>query len=287
MAQHALIELRTALTRPEPWAEGDNIPWHEPTFSRRMLKEHLDQSHDRASRRLYIVDRHVGWLDKFVLKGPAQRILDLGCGPGLYCHRLAALGHTCVGIDYSPASVKFARAEAQQQGLSCRFIQGDLRTTPFENGYALAMLLYGELNVFRPTHARAILQKAHAALDAHAKLVIEAHTAAAVQRLGQQEATWYVADAGLFGDSPYACLTQRFWTEEDQTATIRHFVIDLADGSLTRYAQTLQGYTQSEYHALLTQIGFDPIEALPGFTENPQEADPDFVVLVAEKAPTA
>ena len=26
---------------PEPWDEGDNIPWNEPGFSRRMLREHL------------------------------------------------------------------------------------------------------------------------------------------------------------------------------------------------------------------------------------------------------
>ena len=35
---------------PLPWAEGDNIPWHDPEFSQRMLREHLSQAHDAASR---------------------------------------------------------------------------------------------------------------------------------------------------------------------------------------------------------------------------------------------
>jgi hypothetical protein len=26
---------------PVPWAEGEKIPWHEPGFSQRMLREHL------------------------------------------------------------------------------------------------------------------------------------------------------------------------------------------------------------------------------------------------------
>jgi len=34
---------------PEPWAE--KIPWDDPAFSERMLKEHLSQEHDAASRR--------------------------------------------------------------------------------------------------------------------------------------------------------------------------------------------------------------------------------------------
>jgi hypothetical protein len=69
---------------PQPWSEGDNIPWNEPGFSERMLKEHLAQDHDAASRRLATVERHVGFIQQRVLGGkegkPAQ-VLDLGCGP--------------------------------------------------------------------------------------------------------------------------------------------------------------------------------------------------------------
>ena len=36
---------------PAPWSEGENIPWDDPDFSRRMLKEHLRQDHDAASRK--------------------------------------------------------------------------------------------------------------------------------------------------------------------------------------------------------------------------------------------
>lgn len=40
-----------------------------------------------------------GYIIRF--KGNPTRILDLGCGPGLYTSRLARLGHCCVGIDFS------------------------------------------------------------------------------------------------------------------------------------------------------------------------------------------
>ena len=35
---------------PEPWVEGRTIPWDDPGFSQRMLREHLSQQHDGASR---------------------------------------------------------------------------------------------------------------------------------------------------------------------------------------------------------------------------------------------
>ena len=44
---------------PEPWDEGEKIPWNEPGFSARMLKEHLSQDHDWASRRFVKIDAHV------------------------------------------------------------------------------------------------------------------------------------------------------------------------------------------------------------------------------------
>jgi 2-polyprenyl-3-methyl-5-hydroxy-6-metoxy-1,4-benzoquinol methylase len=54
----------------------------------------------------------VAWIHAELLGGTPTDVLDLGCGPGLYTERLAALGHRCVGIDVSPASIAFARARA-------------------------------------------------------------------------------------------------------------------------------------------------------------------------------
>jgi 2-polyprenyl-3-methyl-5-hydroxy-6-metoxy-1,4-benzoquinol methylase len=78
-----------------------------------MLHEHLSQDHDAASRRGATIDRQVAWIHgALLLAGTPTRVLDLGCGPGLYAERLAALGHRCVGVDVSPASIAFARARA-------------------------------------------------------------------------------------------------------------------------------------------------------------------------------
>jgi len=103
---------------PKPWAEGEKIPWNDPDFSRRMLNEHLSQEHDAASRRFETIDNHVKWIHGQVLKANPTRVLDLGCGPGLYTNRLAKLGHHCVGIDFSPASIACAREQAEEAGLS-------------------------------------------------------------------------------------------------------------------------------------------------------------------------
>lgn len=58
------------------------------------------------------------------------RVLDLGCGKGAVCVRLAAeLGCHCLGIDAIGEFVEFARAKARELGVQrrCRFEQGDIR----------------------------------------------------------------------------------------------------------------------------------------------------------------
>src|SRR5262245_56889161 len=110
-----LDELRARAMPPGPWAEGENIPWDEPEFSARMLREHLSQAHDRASRREEIIDRQVTWIHRDLLEERPTAVLDLGCGPGLYTSRLACLGHWCVGLDYGPAAIAYAPERADEE----------------------------------------------------------------------------------------------------------------------------------------------------------------------------
>ena len=278
-----LTELATRHLPSQPWHEGDNIPWDEPAFSARMLREHLSQAHDAASRRAATIERQVAWLHRAILDERPTAILDLGCGPGLYTSRLARLGHRCVGIDFSPASIAHAATQANAEQLACRYEQADLRTADFGSGYGLITLIFGELNVFPRPAAHQILARAHDALAPDGILVLEPHTFAAIQGFGQRPRSWYTAPSGLFGDTPYLCLEEHFWHAPLSVATTRYFILDLASGALTRHAQSFQAYTEVEYRDLLREAGFTAIAFHPALTGDPTPDDPGLGVIVARK----
>jgi SAM-dependent methyltransferase len=268
---------------PEPWAEGEKIPWHDAAFSQRMLKEHLSQKHDAASRRAPIIERQVGWIHDRVLEGQASRILDLGCGPGLYTSRLARLGHECAGIDYGPASIAYARQVAGGEALRCRYVEADLREADYGSGYDLVMFLYGELNVFRPVDAKAILRRAHDALRDGGLLLLEPQTYETVEQLGQAPAFWYSAEGGLFSDRPHLCLQESFWDADLEVATERFFVVDAETGSVARHAASTQAYRKSGYRALLADSGFSAVEFFPSLTGEPDEEQRNLLAIFARK----
>ncbi len=278
-----LMDLVYRSVNPAPWEEGDNIPWHEPAFSARMLKEHLSQAHDAASRRTVTIERQVAWINGELLCDRPANILDLGCGPGLYASRLARLGHQCVGIDYSPASIGYATECARREQLPCNYKHQDLRLADYGEGFGLVMLIFGEFNIFRPSDARNILLKAHRALGDGGLLLLEPHTLAAVQKIGEQGLVWSSAERGLFSDRPYVYLVENIWNAATHTTTTRYFIVDAASGQVTRYAQTFQAYSNTEYESLLAECGFGDSRLFASLTGVEDASASDFMAIVARK----
>ena len=280
------MRLKDILARkspPEPWSEGDNIPWSEPGFSRRMLREHLTQSHDLASRRSEKIDAHVEWIHREILFGSPTKILDLACGPGLYASRLARLGHRCVGVDFSPASIEYAREQAANENLACDYIHADIRSAEYGSGYGLAMLIFGEFNVFKPSDAANILRKAHDALDAGCVLLLEAHTNEAIREFGLRPASWYSAESGLFSDSPHLCLQENFRDADARVVTRRYFIVDAASGEAAHYAQSLKAYTREQYLAVLEEAGFTRVRFHPSLIGAEDASQDDLLAITARK----
>jgi ubiquinone/menaquinone biosynthesis C-methylase UbiE len=241
---------------PEIWDGDYKLPWDEPGFSKRMLAEHLTQDHNMASRRVEWIDRQVEWIDQKLLAGRSATILDLGCGPGFYSHRLTARGHRCHGIDFAPAAIEYAQ-ERNGDGARCEFVLGDIRKIAFGGPYDLAMILFGEMNVFSPSEVRAILQKAQASLvPRRGALILEIQTPEAIESSGHDEPFEEQCDSGLFSDRPYHYRTECRWLPEDRV-TIQTFTItDAASGAAHVYRSATKAWSVEELRSLLEAAGF-------------------------------
>lgn len=274
---------------PEPWAEGDNIPWDDPAFSKRMLQEHLTQEHSLASRRLEVIGQQVGWIHEEILDRRPTKILELTCGPGLYTNRLAKLGHHCVGIDYAPASIRYADESARAEGLSCTYRLEDVRKAAYGDGYGLAMMNNGQFNVFRRDDVSLILGRVCASLLPGGLLLLEPQKFRTVESIGRSGTSWYSCDdgGGLFSDSPHLCLEESFWDPGAQATTQRFFIVDSETGEVTRHALTTEAYTDEQLRAALVRAGFMDIRFFPsllGVAVSDESQSVNFAI-VARKEP--
>jgi SAM-dependent methyltransferase len=269
---------------PEPWAEGEKIPWDDPGFSERMLKEHLSQDHDMASRRGAMIDLHVSWIHETCLHGRPSRVLDLACGPGLYSQRLAQLGHRCIGIDFSPASIAHAQSQAAEAGLEIEYSCEDIRTAEYGDNFDLAMLVFGEFNMFRKNDAEQLFSRIHKALNSGGHVLLEPQTYHAIEKEGKGPACWHTEPAGLFSPDPHIWLDEHFWHDDCHASTTRYYIIDTQTGSVERYASTTQAYPDDDYDQLLSKAGFSAIKKFPSLTGSKDHQHEGLFTLMAKKA---
>jgi SAM-dependent methyltransferase len=271
------FEAFTALNASEErWRDVTRLPWDDEAFSARMLREHLSQAHDGASRRFETIDRQVRWIHEIVLVGEPARVFDIGCGPGLYGSRLAALGHTYTGIDIGPASIAYAREHASDHE---QYVLGDATKTAHDGGTDLVMMVHGEFNVLSRDGVPSLLKRAREALTDGGRLLLEVHRLAAVQAIGQRPRAWMAMASGLFSDAPHLRLDESRWIAESKTAQNLHWIIDSTTRDVRRYGTTTLGYDDDEYRSLLRNAMFTQVVEHPSLDGG--DGDANYLVMLA------
>ena len=114
-------------------------------------------------------------------------------------------------------------------------------------------------------------------------LLLEPHTHAAVREMGESDAHWYSAESGVFSDDPYLCLRESFWHPDHSATTERYYVVDARTGGVTKYASSMQAYTDAEYRALLADCGFGDIRFRPSMGGEGREREGGLVVITSRK----
>lgn len=270
--------------RPALWSGGGNLPWNDPAFSERMLREHLDDSHGAASRTAAERALQLEWMWAKLGLRPGSRVLDLTCGPGFYAVALAELGCTVTGVDFGPAAIQYARDLAEASGVAdrCRFVEADVRAFQPEAGACDAVLLiYGQLAVFPPDDAAALLRSAAAALRPGGRMAVELLDQTRVDK--RNSTWWYTDDSGLWGDRPFLHLGERFWDEAARTSVERFTILDLATAELTEIILCDQTYAVEEMTRLMRDAGFGKVATYPAWDGAGLYDAGEWNVYVAEK----
>ena len=66
--------------------------------------------------------------------GPTDRLVDIGCGPGVAARRAAAGGTAVIAVDPAPVMLRVARAQDLRRRV--RFLEGRAEQLPVEDGWA-------------------------------------------------------------------------------------------------------------------------------------------------------
>ena len=266
---------------PAAFDPAVELDWGDPVVSRRVLREHLDQAHDGASRRQSVIDTHVRRLLHLLPKPPAH-ILDAACGPGLYAVRLASHGYRVSAVDVGPAVVEHARTLARRNNVS-RLVDArrhDLLELPSSERYDGVVLIYHVLEALPRRQQPVMLRRLAAVLDDGAPLLVE-------MRLRPDQppgriSSWDVVDCSLLSDDPHLLLVETVFDGRANTYLLRETAV-YDDGS-TAVQQTSSALTAlRDIPRLFARAGLGVNAIYDGWTRYRATDLSDSVLVVARK----
>ncbi|MFF2654976.1 SAM-dependent methyltransferase [Streptomyces sp. NPDC058045] len=114
------------------------------------------------------------YVTEAVREAPGGRVLDVGCGSGVYLRAAAGRpGSTGTGLDVQPASVELAEANLRDWSLADRFTvrQGDVRETDLDGPYDVILLL-NNIYYFAPKERTELFRTLRGALSENGTLVL-------------------------------------------------------------------------------------------------------------------
>ncbi len=280
------MKIADIITRKSPSQSlnsNNTIPWHQKEFSQRMLKEHLSQEHDMASRKLELIKKQVDWIHSTILKEKNSKILDLCCGPGLYTNMLAKHGHRCKGIDFSPAAIEYAHITKIELMLDCEYSLSDIRLVDYGKDFNLAMLRFGEFNTKSKDEASRILKNINSSLKEGGLLLLELFTYDTIEELGGYPPTWSSKEESSFSSKPHIILKDYEWIHNECYSVCRYHIINSDNQQVNLYTEKLQAYTYNEYEELLNKNGFSVLSKLPSLANEKDSTGLNLFGLLLKK----
>ncbi|MER7886048.1 class I SAM-dependent methyltransferase [Streptomyces fimicarius] len=182
----------------------------------------------------------------------ARRVLDIGCGTGVFALLLADRGFQVVGVDPARASVDVARAKPG--GDRVRWISGDASALPPLRVDLVTMTANVAQEITGPRDWRATLRGAYEALRPGGHLVVETRNPArrAWEEWNRERSHRVTEIAGL---GPVES-----WVEVTEVAgplvSFRWTYVFAADGQVLTSDSTLRFRERQEAEADLTAQGF-------------------------------
>ncbi len=242
--------------KPDLYQKGTAVMWTDSYISKQLLKIHLNPDIDLASRKKKTIDSTVRWILEKAEKNNLK-ILDLGCGPGLYSQLLAKKGHHVTGVDFSKHSIQYAKKTAKENNLEIDYRQQNYLELEDQEKYDLVILIFTDFGVLSPDERTILLANIHRSLKPGGFFLFDVLND---NQMDQKinEKSWDIAEQGLWRENPYLVLSDSFLYPDDKVILYQHCVIE--KDRCETYRFWTHFFSHESLKTILTQNDFDRVE---------------------------
>lgn len=231
--------------------------WDDEHISKGMLEAHLNPDLDAATRNHEFLDKSVKWIAEVAPPSQYAKLLDLGCGPGLYAERFAKAGYSVTGVDFSKRSIEYAKEQSMLSGSSIEYLYKNYLTLDYTQQFDLVTLIYCDYAPLSITDRLTLLKKVYQALKPNGKFIFDVFT----PKMRREESrTWhYYENGGFFSKKPHLLLEAVYQYDDDDKTELRQHIA-VTDDDTNCYIAQGHFFTKELLMLEVQPIGFSTLE---------------------------
>ncbi|MFC9542969.1 class I SAM-dependent methyltransferase [Lysinibacillus sp. NPDC056959] len=266
---------------PEPFEPGTKEIWLDPDRADFVLKSHLDENLPGGSRESSFIDETVDFINKVAPVEKYRKVIDLGCGPGLYSQKLATKGYSVVGVDFNKNSIDYATREAKLKNLSIDYKVEDITDFEIDNEFDLALMIYQLYSVFSPEDRKKILNNIHRGLKPGGLVLLDVLSETSFEKF-EQNLMWGLSrkdnplsdkkHLGLYASMKYP-----------NKVTLQKSVLVFGDGELVNYHYWNQYFGIEDLEKEVNEAGFTLEKVYADVNGGDYESKCEFFAVVLKK----
>ena len=250
--------------KPALYEKSNSFMWTNKHISKQLLDIHLNKETDLASRRESTIDLTIDWIFQQV---PANdlNILDLGCGPGLYCEKLSVRGHAVTGVDISSTAIDYARKTAVSNSKKIEYRNSNYLDLELEdNAYDLIIMIYTDFGVLLPDERALILSKIYSALKPGGVFIFDVLNDKDISSKVTPK-NWDATQFGFWSDQPYLLLSNAFLYAKEKVILYQYNVIS-DDHDVEIYRFWTHHFSTEDIKNIINKYDFSKINSFTHVT---------------------
>lgn len=282
MAEKTFKELERINERPEPFEfyTADDL-WTDEHTSAQMLSYHLNEDVDLSSRKRVFIDKSAEWMVSCFNIGAGCRVVDFGCGPGLYTTRLARRQASVTGIDFSKRSIEYARGVAAGEGLNIRYVNENYLAFETEDRFDLIMMIMCDFCALSPRQRKTLLEKFCKLLDPDGSVLLDVYSLATFQQRKEEASYGPNLLDGFWSPAKYYGFLNTFKYDRDKVILDKYTIME-SNRTRTVY-NWLQCFTPDEIEREFRECGLRVEELYSDVAGAPYDRQSEEFAIVAKR----
>lgn len=267
-------------TKPLVYEESSNAFWDDEHISKYMLEAHLNPDCDSASRKQDSIVKSVNWIESYCGGGKGKKLLDLGCGPGIYAELLTEKGFCVTGIDFSERSINHAIQSARQKQKEIEYHYQNYLEINYKEEFDVVILIYCDLGVLPPKSREMLLKKIYQALKVGGILILDVFHEPYLNSFQEKQSVNY-EKSGFWSPDPYVVIQRNLYYKETANTLEQYLIV--TENKCECYNIWNQIYSKGILFNEIREGGFKNIEFFDNIRGTEFTGQETTISIVAQK----